>query len=225
VLSSSDSYNAMLKCFHYLSQHSNCPVFSRRDNDKTGTLGKAFSERYLMDELKMERENASKRRDLHWEAVRRKQDEILRMKAELVKMQAELLSLENKLTRLDSRSQINKVNELIYSENVRIAKKQNEIERAEKSPPPVIVETLPRDDSEAKKVLFFLKMPVVFRVLAQVSFMAQNVLLPRSSQYGVDSMIEWDENTSKMIRSNLDDHHKLKMEEGITISTILLLLS
>lgn len=59
-----------------------------------------------------------------------------------------------------------------------VKKKKNRIANAEKAPPPVI-QPLPSNDDKALKVLFFLYMSEEFKILSELSLVAQQLLVPR----------------------------------------------
>lgn len=61
---------------------------------------------------------------------------------------------------------------------IEISKKQSEIFEAEKPPDPVI-QPLPQDEYRSMAVLFFLHMPEEFVILANISFISQQLLVPK----------------------------------------------
>ncbi|GFH58370.1 hypothetical protein CTEN210_14846 [Chaetoceros tenuissimus] len=62
-----------------------------------------------------------------------------------------------------------------------MSSKQNEIDKVE-SPPDPVIQPLPQDEYRSMAVLFFLHMPEEFAILANISFISQQLLVPKPRQ-------------------------------------------
>ena len=79
-----------------------------------------------------------------------------------------------------------KINERIESLGKEISTTQQAIDQ-EKRPPPPLLQPLPESKQRAMEIIFFLEMPRLFQVLLEISFMAQQMLLPREAEVTITS--------------------------------------
>jgi len=64
---------------------------------------------------------------------------------------------------------------------------------SEQEPPPPLLQPLPANEAQAMRIIFFLEMPRHFQVLLRLSFMAQQLLLPRQQAVTIKGAGEQDE--------------------------------
>ena len=162
-------------------------AFSLRDNGKaTFELALLFaqSNEELKKRLEQEDELAKERMNKHWKKVQEKQ-------ARAKKLRDEIGDLRQKI------SKSNQYTLHVHSLHGEVAIKTNQLGEAEKPLPPV-VQPLPKDKDAALRWLFFLHMPKKFSQVGRMSFLAQQMLLPRP----------WGKSSSRIIVSGLKTHLK-----------------
>ncbi|KAG2441635.1 hypothetical protein HXX76_003254 [Chlamydomonas incerta] len=162
VLSDRQAVDALLAVAAYLNakQQQQCrrrPLFSLRDGGR-GTFD--FAERFaaqdsrLQQILDSERADAETRVSAHWAVVQQQKRELDEARQQLAAWHAQQ-GLKEKQSEYATR-----------------------ISALEKPPAPVL-QPLPTADGAARRWLFFLHMPPAFRCLSRLSFLAQQLLLPR----------------------------------------------
>ena len=80
----------------------------------------------------------------------------------------------------------------IFDVEQNISRTQRDIE-SEQKPPPPLLQPLPANKAMAMEVIFFLEMPRHFQVLLRLSFMAQQLLLPRQQSVTIKGAGKQDE--------------------------------
>ena len=185
VLSDRPAVDAVLAVAAYLNQQQQCggpPLFSLRDGG-SGTFG--FAERFagqdsqLQQILASERADATARVDAHWANVQQQKRELAKARQDLASLQATEQSLRTQLSRAGyCSSEYNKLISRINSNSSAQSGCKSRISSLEKPPAPVL-QPLPAANGLARRWLFFLHMPPAFRCLSRLSFLGQQVLLPR----------------------------------------------
>jgi hypothetical protein len=192
------------------AQPASRPLFALRSGDSTGAATFAFASEYARGSsslgtlLAWERHDAAVRVQKHWEEVLRKQKLAALLRSELSTLQSELSSLKAALDAAKAamphwflaggsiglRRRVEQCRSAVCKKEGEIGIKQRSLEEAERAPPPVI-QPLPQSDDLALSWIFFLHMPQCFRHLSRISFLAQQMLLPRPcSDRGILSSIE-----------------------------------
>ncbi|PNH10973.1 hypothetical protein TSOC_002217 [Tetrabaena socialis] len=198
VLSDRAAVDAALGVAAYLEQRSmpGRELFSLLDGgEATMQMAAAFAGdcRRLQGIWKQECADAEARKQGHWAEVQRKQRLAAELRAQLRALQvagaplAQILQqrrsdYETTRSWLPGYSRVKEdydASVSAYDANAAQQRaKEAEIRQAEEAPPPVI-QPLPRDPVLARRWLFFLHMPPLFRHLSRTSFLAQQMLLPR----------------------------------------------
>jgi hypothetical protein len=155
-------------------------IFSMRRlqnwNSATFQMGHLYAKLYLSETLLQEKEDAKLRVTKHWQEVDRKQRLVRRLRNELTGLAINYEEAEAKRMSMSSPTQ--SVRDARRAAKSAVKKKEREIVNAERAPLPVI-QPLPRSDHNALKVLFFLYMSEEFKILSQLSLVAQQLLVPR----------------------------------------------
>jgi hypothetical protein len=189
VLQDRQHIEVMKRVALFLDRHSvtNMEVFSTRKdqdwNSPTFLLGEKFSRIHLNAVLQREKSDAAERVAKHWTEVKRKQALARRLREELGVLVNELEEANAHCVNLESRYGYNNYRNRDARDSrtdlsSRINSKENEIEQAEKAPS-AVVQPLPRHEDKAFKVLFFLYMNEEFQRLSRLSFLAQQLLVPK----------------------------------------------
>ena len=168
-------------------------IFSMRSpqnwNSATFDMGRRYSKLFLSSTLEKEKEDAKHRVTSHWQEVQRKQDLASRLRIELSDLnhmftrasnEYDVANRMNVLYEYQHQYQntVNRTREKMNSAKSSVDVKKQEIENAEKAPPPVI-QPLPSNDDKALVVLFFLYMSREFKILSRLSLVAQQLLVPK----------------------------------------------
>ena len=185
VLSDRPAVDALLAVAAYLNQQQQCggpPLFSLRDGG-SGTFD--FAERFagqdslLQQILARERADAAARVDAHWGEVQQQKGDLAKARQELASLQVTEQSLRTQLSRADYYSwEYDHTKTRINSNLSAQSSCTSRISSLEKPPAPVL-QPLPAANGLARRWLFFLHMPPAFRCLSRLSFLGQQVLLPR----------------------------------------------
>ncbi len=150
-------------------------LFSTREEQNWSSPTFEFAARYARRNFHSiwleEKNDADQRVEKHWNEVVRKQNLARQLRSELRSLEDDL-EMEWCKTNYDrSESKINRLEQKIRS-------KKNEIEIAEKAPSPIL-QPLPCDKDRALKIIFFLFIPKKFKHLCRLTFIAQQLLVPR----------------------------------------------
>ena len=200
VLCDKLSTDASLSVEEYLDSNSLRPgVFSLPD-DATQLLAQDFCRGKvdggrIMEIWAKEKANAADRRRYQWAEIQRKQalyvtlaKELEPLKRDLVQktseaaMAAQSLGLTYISLSAEYRNAQKKKNDAdaaMSAAQSAVTKKEQEMKEADK-PPLAVFQPLPSKEPEALTALFALYMPTHFRTLSRMSFMAQQMLLPRA---------------------------------------------
>lgn len=158
----------------FLERHSitNMDLFSTRSpqnwNAPTFLFAAKFGAKHLSLKLQTEMSDAEERVAKHWAEVRRKQTLARRLREKLQ-------DLENRLEEERSKRYVSRLCKILRNKKIEI---EIEIEKAEAAPPAVI-QPLPRSTDKAYKVLFFLYMSKEVQHLSRLSFLSQQLLVPK----------------------------------------------
>ena len=198
VLSDREAVSAALAVSAYLSEHTvpDRELFSLRDQ---GYATFAFAQAYaaadtsMKEIMALEVEVAEARRQTHWEEVQDKQRLAARLRSELHALQQALPGLSSAnaqagamyrasrdcrgLTDPHLFKVYNDSGAALKSRQSEISCKEAELKSANTPPPPVL-QPLPKRTQLAFGWLFFLHMPPLFRRMSRASFLAQQMLLP-----------------------------------------------
>eukprot|EP00887_Chlorella_sp_A99_P004660 scaffold4.g4660.t1 len=194
VLSDRQAVDAALAVAAYLRRHTGRAVFSLRDG---GAATFELAERYargaqggeLRELWRQERAEAEVRKQAHWRLVRQKQQKVARLRVELGLRQAAEAEAKAKYDREyenyqlqpsweDDTYHMNRCKRAWQAALEARISTLNALSAELQSPTPVI-QPLPNDESVALRRLVFLYTPAMLRELARMSFLAQQLLLPR----------------------------------------------
>jgi hypothetical protein len=146
------------------------------------------------------------RQQVRWSEVLSKQSKVRILRSELQGLESRLARGQKILKGyLQPSSRTTQQNDFEYrecSEEISLAKqlisrKEDEIKLAEKPPPPLF-QPLPFHQNTALPVIFFLLMPIEFRVYSRLCFMAQQMLLPKSNTVKLASIGDIEAKTIKL---------------------------
>jgi hypothetical protein len=201
ILSDKKSIDAVLYVAEFLFLNSNTvEIFSLRScKDRTFEMAYDFArmDPNLILKWQIEQEHARLREDEHWRKVQQKKELARSLRAEIINIQYDLSSLTQEQSSYSPRS--SRADEYQYTINERARKykeikskiksktslectKTNELRNAEK-PPSVVIQPLPSNEEQAMQVLFFQHMPADFCQFLRLSFVAQQMLLPRDFSF------------------------------------------
>ena len=187
VLQDRQHIEVMQRVALFLDRHrvANMEVFSIKEsqnwNSPTFSLGEKFSRIHLNGVLQKEKSDAAERVAKHWAEVKRKQALARRLRRELILLEVELGIATGKCFVTESlfgRYHHGSAHRSRDDLSNRICSKKDEITKAEGAPS-AVVQPLPCRDDEACKVLFFLYMNEEFQHLSRLSFLAQQLLVPK----------------------------------------------
>ena len=197
-LADHEAVDAALATSTYLFKHSKAgrELFSLRDQGQA-TFG--FAQAYAAKDsamtaiLKEEEKVAEARRQSHWQEVQEKQRLAASIRVELASLWQQFHALESASNvayrnYINSKDRYGNYNQYLSGIddqcrsardacNAQISAKGAALKVAE-TPPPPILQPLPRDSKLALGWLFFLHMPPLFRRLSRASLLAQQLLLP-----------------------------------------------
>lgn len=183
----------------YLRIHTNSvPIFTLRNQAPTF----AMAEQYASNDPKIkafwaqEQAAATAKIDAHWAEVQAHQEELGQLREDLrgargtlAARQQELAEAEDELNQLpyssNSYSPYQKQKSKVHKIKNTIAEARSEVSKLEKDieywgkPPVSVIQPLPKVPGNAYRWLFFLYMPPLFQALSRMSFLAQQLLLPR----------------------------------------------
>ena len=197
VLCDKLSSDASLSVSKYLHSKSMQPGIFRFPEDATRWMAQDFcrDDEIIMEIWAKEKVNADDRRKYQWEEIQRKKalyasldEQLVILKRELAQRTAEVADAAKALElmydkySIEYREAQSKKSKAENAERIALSAvktKVQEMEEADK-PPPAVFQPLPSTESEALTALFALYMPSDFRTLSRMSFMAQQMLLPRA---------------------------------------------
>ena len=183
VLSKEVAQRASLEVSAYLKKNSQTDneLFNLSGAQET-TLKFALHFASQSDDLKKiwqeEHKAANKREEDRWEEIKRKKNEVERLKKKLNNQENQRDSLKSKRESYDYWSR--KYDELTDSikELDSAIRSTESCLSSEKIPPDPIFQPLPRDEESALRILFFLHMPEVLKILSRLAISAQQILCP-----------------------------------------------
>ncbi|KAL4428607.1 hypothetical protein ABPG77_008919, partial [Micractinium sp. CCAP 211/92] len=198
VLSDRPAVDAALAVASYLRRHAQPgrPAFSLADGGMaTFDLARQFAlaDARLLQMWEEEAAAAAQRRDAHWAEIRRKQEEVARLRAQL---KAQKRTRDSELSDVsDAQDEYDSTLHSSYERRQAALRRLEEAQRRLASaqqdvastksllslnlkPPSPVIQPLPEHHGAAAPWLFFLHMPPVIRQLARLSFLAQQLLLP-----------------------------------------------
>ena len=195
ALDDREALDAARQVSAYLIGHAKKPaVFSLREEIGTFDMAEryALADPAIMHRWRVEQENAAARQEAHWEEVQRKQALAAQLRNEMTSLKRSMNStLESWTAALtDAEAYENRSDKIHLQRRCDTYKvdynglvqqavsKQRALDAAEQSPEPVL-QPLPANQPAALRVLFFLMMPKLFRLLSRASFTAQQMLMPR----------------------------------------------
>ena len=198
VLSDREAVDAALAVSAHLSKRTvpGRELFSLRDQGQaTFAFAQAYAGRHssMREILAQETAVAEARKQKHWKEIQEKQQLAVKLRLELQALQrtlpalisAETSAYESYNASYDHNgyrdsyllSVYNGCSTAASSRRSDITRKEAEIKAAETPPPPVL-QPLPKSSQLALGWIFFLHMPPLFRRLSRASFLAQQMLLP-----------------------------------------------
>ena len=205
---SSDASSLIAKYLNSKSTHQG--VFCLPD-DATRLLAQNFCRGKedggkIMEIWSKEKEFAAKRKSYQWTEIQRKKrlygsldDELTRLQRELAARVREATAAQRALDDTSYSRERQKYNQaeekrdqtkkLKDAAETAVSEKEEEMKKADK-PPPAVIQPLPSTENEALTALFILYMPSHFRTLSRMSFMAQQMLLPRAPYPDLECVTE-----------------------------------
>ncbi|KAG2441624.1 hypothetical protein HXX76_003244 [Chlamydomonas incerta] len=172
-------------------------LFSLRDGGSgTFDFAERFAERdsRLQQVLDSERADAAARVSAHWAVVQQQKKDLEKLRKQLAMLQERTRKLQEEWAKVSRPA-----DDAEYAERHRLDgiikktwKDQNRCNNriaALLRPPDKVLQPLPSADGAARRWLFFLHMPPAFRCLSRLSFLAQQVLLPRPLDASVERAV------------------------------------
>ena len=196
VLSDKLSWEVVTNVASFLDKNHesvNTELFSFRSTTATFRFAEHFAkgDPALRRTLDSEKNDANSRMDAHWTEVCRKQTEAKKLRSEITTLEGQLRNAENERSYAQSRYESARVHDtyasryelkecqsVVSSLESKLSSRRGSLKSVLESPTPVC-QPLPRDDNKALQWLFFLHMPPMLRVLSTLSFMGQQMLVPR----------------------------------------------
>ncbi len=192
VLGSRAPTDTLLAVAAYLRRHTRPEqeVFAAHKGrtEPTFTFAQRFAEHSQSEEAgelralwEQEQQRAAAREQGWWRAVQAKQRRVRKLRSELRDLEGKAAAPDNS-TDSNSSSDGEHGDPHIGAPRQRVQEemeaKKKEISKALK-PPPLVIQPLPQDRGMALQWLFFLHMPAEFRHLSRMSYLAQQLMLPR----------------------------------------------
>lgn len=183
LLTDKAATDAALGVGSYLHQHSGHygKLFHLTQQNPTLSFADAFAaaDSSMCSKLVQLEADAAARMDKHWQQVQKQQAEARQLRREIDDLESQERSLESTVRHAntwESRydTAMSRLNSVRYS----LRSKRSSLSDAE-TPPPDVIQPLPRGQTRARQWLFFLHMPAALRSLARASCLAQQLLLPR----------------------------------------------
>ncbi len=212
VLSNKRLCSVLLGVMSFL-QHNYVPekeLFSLRHHSTMFEFGVNFTDRYLSDIFEQEKANAKARVANHWEEVLSKKKKAAILESEIHALRLQVAAAQNALAVANAelqlaeakhnqtkrslgsaitRQAVRKATEIARSKlqtvnslNQSVTSKEVALKNVKKAPAPV-VQPLPQSSEMMKQWIFFLHMPEPLRLVGDLTFFAQQLLVP-SLQYG-----------------------------------------
>ena len=189
VLSSKAAEDAALLVSRYLERNTitGRAVFSLSAEDRTFDMAVEFAldNTSIMAKWKAEKETAARKQADNWTTIRRRQAEAAELREDIITLGSELHPLKAELAKYEYsnriagstvvstsllRSSINHLEQKIRSKTSSL--------RSAEEPLPAIIQPLPKGETAAMRILFFLYMPDVVRSFSTMCMVAQQMLLP-----------------------------------------------
>lgn len=201
VLGDQRAWDAAHKVQIYLQakdSQSSQPLFSLRCPVSTFYFAEEYgrSDSSLQEVWSKEKAEAAERQDKHFNEVKEKQrrarvirQEISELELTISLLEAERATKDAELaevaygtqfsaTRLWLHREKDGLSREITQEGLKLGNAQTRLKEAEKAPPPVF-QPLPRNESLAMRMIFFIYMPNDLRTLSWLSFSGQQMLVPK----------------------------------------------
>ena len=145
----------------------------------------ALDDTSIMAKWNTEKETAARKQADNWTTIRRRQAEAEEFRVDIRKIQRELAPLRAELAQYTHSNQIagstvvstTHISDSINSKEWMIRHKTSSLRSAEE-PLPAIIQPLPKGETAAMRILFFLYMPDVVRSFSTMCVVAQQMLLP-----------------------------------------------
>lgn len=114
-----------------------------------------------------------------------------KLRRELDDLEHQLACAQNEYCRakggsIDEETALNRRNTLYDL----IRRKEEELKEAKKAPP-ILLHNLPKEERKGMQVLFFMHMPPHFRALSEISFVAQESLLPSRQRSKLSNVVDF----------------------------------
>ncbi|KAL1498585.1 hypothetical protein AB1Y20_013900 [Prymnesium parvum] len=192
VLSERLSINAAQSVVAYLRHHTKPGrhIFSLRPGDATFELASMHALRSpnAISMWESEKEQAEQRKNEHWREVQTKQARLRVLDEQLAEYRTSLKTATDK--RELYRHENGEYDKWLHYQKQAIKYaaliRDTEYEISETEiPPRAIFQPLPAVENKALPIMFFLTMPKRFQALSRLSFLAQQMLLPRHSQVAI----------------------------------------
>jgi hypothetical protein len=164
-----------------------------RAQDNSFEIGRRYAKKYLMHIWDVEQRDAESRIDGHWRKVKRQKVFVRGLKSqkeimlrdkrtqdeacETARRNRDSCSYHSNSWYVYENNHVTLVSESRQLAN-RISGVESEIKQEEMAPRPVM-QPLPKSEEASLSVLFFLHMPCLFRHVARLGLMAQQMLVPR----------------------------------------------
>ena len=145
----------------------------------------ALADTSIMAKWKVEKETAARKQADNWTTIRRRQAEAAELRVDIITLGSELYPLKAELAKYEYSNGIEgntvvstkHISDSINSKEWMIRHKTSSLRIAEE-PLPAIIQPLPKGETAAMRILFFLYMPDVVRSFSTMCVVAQQMLLP-----------------------------------------------
>jgi hypothetical protein len=146
----------------------------------------------MCEVLNLEKEDAGDRKAEYWAAVQEKRDLSATLREKIAKLEESVETLNGQQEEIKRKLRVGeypdaaegqkeerKINRQIDLAKLHLIDRKRELANAQQVPPAVL-QPLPAQDELANRVIFMLTMPLQLRLLARLSALAQQMLLPVS---------------------------------------------
>ena len=185
----------VVKCFLRDRYRVDREIFSLRCPEATFLMGETFAKQNLQGVYNQDIRDMKTRVANRWAEIEMKKRKLEVLRRELVSLEEQKVLAKRNADEADcssffydSSAQLARCRRELQSITSRVERQKAEIARVRKAPPP-IEQHLPRDSRKAQRWIFFLHMPAPLRSLANLSFTAQQMLLPRTNQFHSHSAV------------------------------------
>lgn len=148
-------------------------------NSPTFSMGQRYSRKFLSHLLEKGKFDADERIQKHWDEVCDKKDTVQTIRRNIERLEAEYLDAKKDYS--NSGSDWKYWKSLMDLAGREVKTEEKKLRHALQAPNPVI-QPLPKDENKALTLLFFLHMPDEFQILSELSFIAQQMLVPKPWQ-------------------------------------------